>query len=43
MSVEMDDAAIVYDVRVKSPGEHIFAVTCRINTPDPDGQLFSLP
>jgi predicted metalloprotease with PDZ domain len=43
MSVEMDDAAIVYDVRVKSPGAHIFAVTCRINMPDPDGQLFSLP
>jgi len=43
MNVDMDNAAIIYDVRPKYPGAHIFVVTCRVNDPDPDGQIFSLP
>ncbi len=38
-----DEVAVVYDVRPKHPGAHVFSVTCRINEPDPEGQLFSLP
>jgi len=40
---DADDTAIVYDVRPKHPGAHIFAVTCQVNEPDSDGQVFSLP
>ncbi len=40
---DTDSAAIVYNVRPIHPGAHIFAVTCRVNEPDPDGQAFSLP
>ncbi len=43
MSTDTDNAAIVYDVRPLHPGAHVFAVTCRINEPNPDGQVFSLP
>jgi len=43
MSVDTDGAAIIYDVRPKHCGAHIFAVTCRIDQPDPAGQIFSLP
>jgi predicted metalloprotease with PDZ domain len=43
MSVDTHDAAISYDVRPRHPGAHIFVVTCRVNDPDPDGQVFSLP
>ncbi len=43
MSIDTDGAQIVYDVRPKHCGAHVFAVTCRINEPDPDGQIFSLP
>jgi len=39
----VDDTAIVYDVRPKHPGAHIFAVTCQVNDPNPDGHVFSLP
>ncbi len=43
MSVDMDSAAIIYDARPGHPGAHTFTVTCRVNDPDPDGQVFSLP
>ena len=46
MSVDTDDAdgaAIIYDVRPKHPGAHIFVVTCQVNDPASDGQIFSLP
>jgi predicted metalloprotease with PDZ domain len=43
MSADISDAGIVYDVRLKDPGAHLFEVTCRINDPDPDGQTVSLP
>ncbi|MAF83797.1 MAG: peptidase M61 [Chromatiales bacterium] len=39
----MDSAAIIYDVRPKHPGAHVFVVMCRVSEPDPDGQEFSLP
>lgn len=43
MSVDENEAAVVYDVRPEHPGAHTFIVTCRVNEPDPDGQVFSLP
>ena len=43
MRVDTDNAAIIYDVQPTHPGAHIFAVTCRINEPDAEGQVFSLP
>ncbi len=43
MNVDTNSADVIYDVRAKHPGAHIFAVTCRVNTPNPDGQVFSLP
>jgi predicted metalloprotease with PDZ domain len=43
MSVDTNDAAIIYDVKPKHPGAHTFVVTCQVNEPNPDGQVFSLP
>ena len=43
MSTDISEAAVVYDVRLRDPGAHIFEVTCRINDPAPDGQTVSLP
>ena len=43
MNQIVDDAAIVYDVHLADPGAHLFDVTCRVNRPDPGGQVFSLP
>lgn len=43
MNKTVDDAAIVYDVHPADPGAHLFDVTCRVNRPDPGGQVFSLP
>jgi predicted metalloprotease with PDZ domain len=40
---DISDAAVVYDVRLRDPGAHIFEVTCRIHDPDPDGQTVSMP
>ena len=43
MSTDISDAAVVYDVRYPDPGAHIFHVTCRINNPNPEGQIISMP
>jgi predicted metalloprotease with PDZ domain len=43
MNAELQEAAVVYDVRLKSPGAHIYEVSCRVSNPDPGGQEFSLP
>jgi len=43
MSFDISNAAVVYHVRPKNPGAHLFEVTCRINKPDPAGQIFSMP
>jgi len=43
MSFDIANAAVVYHVRPKNPGAHLFEVTCRINNPDPAGQIFSMP
>ena len=43
MSTDISAAAVVYDVRLRDPGAHLFEVTCRINDPDPDGQTVSMP
>ncbi len=32
-----------YAIRAASPAAHVFHVTCRVETPDPQGQLFMLP
>ena len=37
------DAAVVYSVRPADPGGHIIEISCRINDPDPEGQVVSLP
>jgi predicted metalloprotease with PDZ domain len=43
MSTDISDAAVVYDVRLRDPGAHLFEVTCRINDPQPKGQIVSMP
>jgi predicted metalloprotease with PDZ domain len=43
MKSESIDAAVVYNIRLKDPGGHLFEVSCRINDPDPQGQIVSLP
>jgi predicted metalloprotease with PDZ domain len=35
--------AIHYAIRPADPGAHLFHVTCRVDQPDPEGQLFMLP
>jgi predicted metalloprotease with PDZ domain len=37
------DAAVVYSVRPADPGGHILEISCRINDPDSEGQVVSLP
>ena len=37
------NAPIVYHLRPLDTGAHLYAVTCRIERPAPDGQLVSLP
>ena len=39
----MIDAPVVYHLRADDPGAHVYNVTCRIATPDPQGQVLSLP
>lgn len=43
MSSDIDNAAVVYHVRPLDTGAHLFEVTCRIDRPDPSGQIFSMP
>lgn len=43
MSQKHADAAVVYHVRLKNPGAHLFEVVTQIATPDAEGQVFSLP
>ncbi|MEZ5562602.1 MAG: PDZ domain-containing protein [Gammaproteobacteria bacterium] len=43
MSNPVSQAPIVYHVRPLSPCEHLYEVTCRIEHPDPDGQVLRLP
>jgi predicted metalloprotease with PDZ domain len=43
MSATLDKAAVVYEVRPDDPGAHLFRVNCRVDNPDPGGQVFSLP
>ncbi|HVG04477.1 MAG TPA: PDZ domain-containing protein [Burkholderiaceae bacterium] len=35
--------SIFYAIRPASPAAHLFHVTCRVERPDPQGQLFMLP
>ena len=43
MDAEFENAAVVYHVCPSDPGAHVFTVTCRIDNPDPGGQVFSMP
>ena len=43
MHPDIGNAAVVYHVRQPNPGAHLFEVTCRIDKPDPEGQVFSMP
>jgi predicted metalloprotease with PDZ domain len=43
MNSDFEHAAVVYQVCPSDPGAHIFTVTCRIEKPDPGGQVFSMP
>jgi predicted metalloprotease with PDZ domain len=43
MNTELDNTAVVYTVRPKPTGAHVFEVTCRIDEPNPEGQVFSMP
>ena len=43
MNPDLDHAAVVYHVCPGDPAGHVFTVTCRIEEPDPGGQVFSMP
>ena len=43
MNAELEDAGVIYDVRPKFPGSHLFVVSTRVNAPAAEGQEFSLP
>lgn len=43
MSNPVNKATVVYHVRPASLGAHLYEVSCRIEHPDPDGQILSLP
>ena len=43
MNNPVSQATVVYHVRALSPGAHLYEVTCRIEHPDPDGQVLRLP
>ena len=43
MSLPFTDAAVVYHLRPRAPGTHLFEVSCKIRDPDPAGQIVSLP
>ena len=36
-------SAVRYTVRIAQPREHLFEVACRVERPDPQGQVFRLP
>ena len=40
MSEEFD---VIYVLNTKDPAAHLYEVTCIVNNPDPQGQVFSLP
>ena len=42
-SSPFSQAPVVYHVRPLNPGAHLYEVTCRIEHPDPDGQVLRLP
>ena len=37
------DTGLIYTIKPKNPGAHLFEVTLTVVSPDPDGQCFSLP
>ena len=37
------DASLIYTIKPKNPGAHLFEVTLAVDNPDPDGQCYSLP
>lgn len=37
------EVSVVYHVKLRDPGAHLYDVSCRIENPAPDGQLVSLP
>jgi predicted metalloprotease with PDZ domain len=43
MNADLEKAAVVYEVCPSDPGAHLFRVTCRVDNPDPGGQVFSMP
>ena len=43
MNSSVSQTAVVYHVRPHSLGAHLYEVTCRIEHPDPEGQVLSLP
>lgn len=43
MNNPVSQAPVVYHVRPLNPGAHLYEVTCRIEHPDPDGQVLRLP
>jgi predicted metalloprotease with PDZ domain len=43
MNNPVSQVPVVYHVRPLNPGAHLYEVTCRIEHPDPDGQVLRLP
>lgn len=43
MNNPVSQAAVVYHVRPRNPGAHLYEVSCRIEHPEPDGQMLRLP
>ncbi|HHQ13766.1 MAG TPA: peptidase M61, partial [Chromatiales bacterium] len=43
MTEEKPSPEIVYQLKLADPGRHLLDVLCRVDQPDPDGQVFSLP
>lgn len=43
MPGDVAELSVVYHVRLKDPGAHLYDVSCRIENPAPEGQLVSMP
>ena len=41
--VEIADADVFYHLQPGNPAAHVYTVACRIASPDPEGQEFTLP
>jgi len=43
MIEQISEAEVFYHLQPGDPAAHVFTVACRIQSPDPDGQIFTLP